>query len=86
MSGSSVIPMALSGSDLLALAPHLALSVTIVLVMLLIGIKRVYVVSSAVSIIGLGASAVFAIVQLYQSIPIEVTQQITPLFLSLIHI
>ena len=80
MNASDVIPMAISGSDLLALAPHLTLSITIVLVMLLIGIKRVYVISSAVSMMGLGASAVLAIAQFSQSLPIEVSQQITPLF------
>ena len=80
MSAPDVIPVAISGSDLLALAPHLALSITIVLVMLLIGIKRVYAISSAVSVLGLGVSAALAIIQLYQSLPNEVPQQITPLF------
>ena len=65
MSASDVIPVAISGSDLLALAPHIALSVTIVFVMLLIGMKRIYDISSAVSMVGLGTSAVLAFVQFY---------------------
>ena len=80
MSASNVIPMAISGSDLLALAPHIALSVTIVFVMLLIGIKRIYAISSAVSMVGLGTSAVLAFVQFYGALSNDTSQQITPLF------
>ncbi|MAV32786.1 MAG: NADH-quinone oxidoreductase subunit N [Gammaproteobacteria bacterium] len=80
MSASDVIPVAISGSDLLALAPHIALSVTIVFVMLLIGIKRIYAISSAVSMVGLGTSAVLAFVQFYGALSNDTSQQITPLF------
>ena len=80
MSASDVIPVAISGSDLLALAPHIALSVTIVFVMLLIGIKRIYAISSAVSMVGLGTSAVLALVQFYGALSNDTSPQITPLF------